>query len=200
MKLKHILISTVAASVVLLAGCSIQTADTNSVSKANSTNENVTVEVVANTNGMVSNKNTNDTTVNGDIDISDWLTYTNKEYGFSFRYPRSAKVNQLDTNHWSIEESGRLTVSIAVNDQDYQTAVNEKPVQASITEQKELTINGQTATLQIGMAADLGNDSNPEYPFTIFIIPLNNKTLNLSIDSQDKQSQSYLEEIITTLR
>jgi len=130
MKLKHILISTVAASVVLLAGCSIQTADTNSVSKANSTNENVTVEVVANTNGTVSNKNTNDTTVNGDIDISDWLTYTNEEYGFGFRYPKDWLLNDngssisLRTDEVkNIAYTNAMTISI-INKQ-YETIKNE---------------------------------------------------------------------------
>jgi hypothetical protein len=145
------------------------------------------------------NENTN-TEQGSEVDTSDWLTYTSEEYGFSFRYPSSATVNHLDINHWSIEGDNQLTVLVAVNDQDYQTAVNEKPVEASITEQRELIINGLTATLQIGMGADLGNDSNTKYPFTIYILPFNNKTLNFSIDSQNKQSQVYLEQIISTLR
>lgn len=49
------------------------------------------------TNANVSNDNTNSNTT--ETDESDWLTYTNDDYGFSFQYPSNwgaVQVNKLD--------------------------------------------------------------------------------------------------------
>jgi uncharacterized lipoprotein YajG len=84
---KTILISTLATSLLVLAGCTTQTTtNTNAVSNANATvdtnttNDNANV-VVANSNG-----NTNADQVS-EVDTSDWLTYENEEYGFTVQYP-----------------------------------------------------------------------------------------------------------------
>lgn len=92
---KTILISTLAASLVLLAGCTAQTAtNTNTVSNSNEVDQNTNAEVVANTNETVTNENTN-TEQGSEVDTSDWLTYTNDEYGFSFRYPKELFANHV---------------------------------------------------------------------------------------------------------
>ena len=93
---KTILISTLASSLLVLAGCTTQTttntnvvSNTNTTVNANTSNDNTNV-VVANSNentNEVVNENTN-SGQGGEVDTSDWLTYTNDEYGFSFKYPK----------------------------------------------------------------------------------------------------------------
>ena len=88
---KKLPLSTLAAGLMLLAGCT-----TNSTTNANvveNTNTNTAVTTNANeandnTNVAVVDSNENTNTEQGsEVDTSGWLTYTNEEYGFSFRYP-----------------------------------------------------------------------------------------------------------------
>ena len=112
---KYIVISTIIASVVLLAGCSIQTA----------TSSDTAIEVSTNTNETVVNDNTNTTSSSGgnaeqvsEVDLSsgalaqedtsDWLTYTNEEYGFSFRYPEDWIINDYTEQSLLINESNQV--------------------------------------------------------------------------------------------
>jgi uncharacterized protein YcfL len=78
-----ILITTLATSLLVLAGCTTQTA-----TNTNTANDNTNVVVTnsnENTNEVV-NENTN-TEQGSEVDTSGWLTYTNEEYEFSFKYP-----------------------------------------------------------------------------------------------------------------
>jgi hypothetical protein len=77
---KILSLSTITASLVFITGCTtVQTAtNTNEVSNTNTN--------TVNTNATVANENTN-TEQGSEVDTSDWLTYTNEEYGFSFKYP-----------------------------------------------------------------------------------------------------------------
>lgn len=87
---KTILISTLATSLLVLAGCTTQTTTDTNVTDTNTT---VNTNAIANTN--TTNDDTNDVVANEntnveqgtEVDTSDWLTYTNDEYGFSFKYP-----------------------------------------------------------------------------------------------------------------
>jgi hypothetical protein len=79
------------------AGCTTQTTTNSTVSGDLVTNTNTVSD--DNTNIIVDSANTNETVevdntnVNTNtesdeaVDTSDWLTYTNEEYGFSFKYP-----------------------------------------------------------------------------------------------------------------
>lgn len=69
----------IVGSMALLGGACYKTIDT----------KNTNVEV--NTN--VSNVNTSANTNSSTVDTSDWSTYTNEEYGFSFRYPSEYTVS-----------------------------------------------------------------------------------------------------------
>lgn len=114
---KYLLIPTMATSLLVLAGCTAQTStNTNLVANTNTTNDNANVEVVTNTNETVDNENTNNINESGEVDLSTgafaevdtsdpalnevegWLTYTNEEYGFSFRYPKSWSVGTNGNN------------------------------------------------------------------------------------------------------
>lgn len=86
MHLQKILsLSTVAASLVLITGCTtVQTStNTNTVSNTNA----------ANTNEVVVDENTN-AEQGSKVDTSDWLTYTNDEYGFSLLYPSNYSFSE----------------------------------------------------------------------------------------------------------
>lgn len=89
---KNSLLFTLATSLLVLAGCTQTTTNTNTVSNAN---ENTNTEVVVNTND---NSNTVDEggEVETNIDTSDWLTYTNEEHGFSFKYPKEWLIDVID--------------------------------------------------------------------------------------------------------
>lgn len=84
---KYLFISTITASLLVLAGCSAQTA-------TNTINENANIEVVTNTNETVSNENTN-AEQGSEVDTTNWLTYENEEYGFSFKYPKEWTLEVL---------------------------------------------------------------------------------------------------------
>lgn len=97
--------STLAISLLLVVGCSTQTAtNMNAVTNTNTVNTNVTVSTNEDTNTVVSNQNTN-VEQGSEINTSDWQTYTNEEYGFSFKYPKD----------WTLKESA---TSVALNSPD----------------------------------------------------------------------------------
>ena len=103
--LKILSLPTITASLVLLAGCSTQTAtNTESASggNANVANDNATVEVVADTNETVVNDNANtnaNTEQASDVDISYWQTYRSDELVLSFSYPKpDGRVEYFTSN------------------------------------------------------------------------------------------------------
>lgn len=93
-KSKTILISTLVTSFLVLAGCSTQTAtNTNAVTNTNTVNTNVAVKTNEDTNSVVSNQNAN-VEQGSEADTSDWLTYTNDEYGFTLLYPSNYSFSE----------------------------------------------------------------------------------------------------------
>lgn len=82
----------VGSSVALLGAACWKGAGTNGNAGAGNGNAEVNVNVAANT--------TTNTNSASEIDTSDWLTYMNEEYGFSFRYP----------GEWKIVVSGKTPV------------------------------------------------------------------------------------------
>ena len=99
---KTIFISTLTISLLVLAGCTTQTAtntnvvnNTNTTVNTNTANDNTNIVVTnsnENTNEVV-NENTN-SDQGSEVDTSDWLTYTNDEYGFSFKYPKDWQISK----------------------------------------------------------------------------------------------------------
>lgn len=76
---------------VLLLGASCTQPTTNTDTVSN-TNENTNTEVVVNTNA--------------ELDTSDWLTYTNEEYGFSVKYPSNwIYFNKIDEEGYAIYDA-----------------------------------------------------------------------------------------------
>jgi hypothetical protein len=99
---KTILISTLATSLLVLAGCTTQTTtNTNVVTNANTTNTNVVVDTNENTNVTVANENTN-TEQGSDTNTRQWRKFTFDELGFSILLPFEA--NNIDTNYTECDE------------------------------------------------------------------------------------------------
>lgn len=100
--MKKIITSLTLSSLVVLAGCTTtQTATTNNtnVGIAEEVNTNKVAEVketTENTNeatDVVENTITSETAE--EVDTSDWLTFENEEYGFSFKYPGDWEVLEV---------------------------------------------------------------------------------------------------------
>lgn len=86
--------NTVAGNGNAVANENVNTVEVNANTINTNTNEDTNVGVNANV-GANTNTNTDST---GEVDTSDWLTYTNEEYGFSFRYPEDWAVTVNDAN------------------------------------------------------------------------------------------------------
>lgn len=85
----------------------------------------VAVNSNAGANSSISNRNEN--TNSSEIDTSDWLTYTNEEYGFSFRYPMDWNLAETTsgislTSPELVNNTYRnsMTLSVTQNDFDSQ--------------------------------------------------------------------------------
>lgn len=113
----------IAASLFLLAGAGCTQPATTSLDtdNANETVVNTTVTntneaVVENTNAVLENTNTAISNTNDSgaetIDTSDWLTYTNDEYGFSLRYPNVLHV----TDKTSIQSGGSYKLFLTLSE------------------------------------------------------------------------------------
>ncbi|MBI2415336.1 MAG: hypothetical protein HYV33_01600 [Candidatus Kerfeldbacteria bacterium] len=91
---KTMIISTLTASLLVLAGagCTQPTTNENNISNANAvvvenTNDNTNTE-------QGSEVDTSDGVLRSPEGEADWLIYTNEEYGFSFRYPNNLKLTE----------------------------------------------------------------------------------------------------------
>lgn len=109
---KSIFIPVFVASLFVLAGCTAEPTTNTNVTVNTNTVTNTNTDVVAssndNTNEVVINENTNTEQVN-EVDTSDWLTYTNEEYGFSFRYPSDWKVEENLQKCWILTSQQTIT-------------------------------------------------------------------------------------------
>lgn len=114
--MKKILTLLTITSFAILIGCASDPASVNSnagITETQKQNENAEV-VVANDNANLnSNTNANENTnavgtalelsediTDTEIDTSDWETYTNEEYGFSFKYPSEWEVKENNQKCW----------------------------------------------------------------------------------------------------
>lgn len=108
---------------IIFSGCKKNSTNTNTAEANNNTNQVVSAVNASNTNGTnntnTQNSNTNlnnseqnenvnqvnNENINNDataIDTSDWQTYANEEYGFSFKYPKEYIISVNDANTVSI--------------------------------------------------------------------------------------------------
>ncbi|MBI2415965.1 MAG: hypothetical protein HYV33_04900 [Candidatus Kerfeldbacteria bacterium] len=97
---KTIVISTLlVTSITVLAGCTtFQTANTNTA----------TTTVVVNTNETANTEqgsavDTSDGVLRSPEGEADWLTYTNEEYGFSFKYPEEWEINDYSSTNLFVD-------------------------------------------------------------------------------------------------
>lgn len=91
-KIHTISISALVAGLFLFAGCSSTPASTN-------TNTNESANDNTNNNVNVVLKENKNITTESELNTSDWQTYTNDEYGFSFQYPEEWDVTGNSSRH-----------------------------------------------------------------------------------------------------
>ncbi len=88
----------------------------NTNSTIQNSNQNSKAEVntnTADTNTVITNISNQTTNSSDQIDTSDWLTYTNEEYGFSFKYPNSLEISS------DLNETGYLfALNVANKEKD----------------------------------------------------------------------------------
>lgn len=114
---KQLYIFGAAMVMISFAGCAAtqtaittnETVNTNGDAVAVNADLNTNAEQGDDTNANAATENGNvnadttdvtvDTTGDTTVDSSDWLTYTNEEYGFSFRYPTDWTINGNNSNH-----------------------------------------------------------------------------------------------------
>jgi hypothetical protein len=117
-KLHKTVLITASLLLVVGAGCTQATTTTTVPANTNSTavvvantnteqgDDTVNTDTVVDdvdTNETVEVDNTNtDTESDETVDTSDWLSYTNEEFGFSFRYPNVWEVGGNNANHISV--------------------------------------------------------------------------------------------------
>ncbi|MBI2415469.1 MAG: hypothetical protein HYV33_02265 [Candidatus Kerfeldbacteria bacterium] len=116
---KPIMISTLAASLLLLvgAGCTQPTTNEN---KTNASNVNAVV--VDNTNETANTEqgsevDTSDGVLRSPEGEADWLTYTNEDYGFEFRYPKEWEIIENE-NYIGVYDAQSYKFAIKPNTTD----------------------------------------------------------------------------------
>ena len=206
---KPILISTLAASLLVLAGCTTQTA-----TNANTANQNTNTEVVVNTNEAVSNENTNteqgsevdlSAEASAEVDTSDWLTYTNEEYGFSFKYPPQWSLEVLSSTEIYLTSTSQDTIKFYI--QSYQDAPEKEGeayalllTKTELVALKQDIINNADAIVNgIPISVSIGYDvpGADFYKLAEFFINNDNLQLSLPIHAENVEypEQAYNDEV-----
>jgi len=199
--------------VFLGAGCGTQSSDSS-----DSVNSDV---ALANTNDMANNgeligDDTNAANAEASsVDTSDWNTYTNEEYGFSFQYPNGTKLDE--TNNYDYAPNLSFIKDINLNS-TAQNAYKSTAVDFAITdldlenlskkiEQSDVTPDGYSlakvgSTQEVVLnqvAAHQGSHATAiGVPVDFFYVPLkNNFALFIYYHKSDKNAVG--EHIINTL-
>ena len=94
-------------TLLVITGCT-QTQTVSNTNDSTTTNSPVN----ENSNTVVTNTNT----IESDVDTSAWLTYTNEDYGFSFRYPEEWGKTVVTTREPDEYHTGSITQIIFDND------------------------------------------------------------------------------------
>ncbi|MFA6474793.1 MAG: hypothetical protein WCV88_01165 [Patescibacteria group bacterium] len=201
-KTKLSLLTTLVACTLLLAGSSCTTTqktniNTNAVTvNTNTTNDNTNVVVTDsndNINGVVTNENTNTEQVS-EVDTSDWLTYTNDEYGFSFKYPVGINVTVQETDLVSKILPGKKVsvVQVAKEGEILLTIFPERNIDHGVPglEQKMVIIGGKSGT-------ELFSDISSEYWVNNY--PLVDAHFTILSNNTKQEDKKQVELIISTI-
>ncbi|MFA5135373.1 MAG: PsbP-related protein, partial [Patescibacteria group bacterium] len=166
------------------------TNSSNAVTVTNTmANENVNGAANANTASNINTApNTNEATnTNTKVDTSDWLTYENKEHGYSISYPANwNQYQRLGDDIVFAEESGKYPeISIESMSKESTTFELQKGVIAKYVLdqkiQKELSIAGRTAYLVSGISSTSTQMVNKaSWPLTTVIVDYNDYIIQLS--------------------
>lgn len=171
------------------------------------TNTNVgTGNAVANTNTAAGNENTEvnvnvsantntNTNSAGEIDTSDWLTYTNEEYGLTFQYPTNWNVKQ----EWLEKGSEGEKYNIFLQNQAKESILfflTTKDFASEEGEGNDLYVIGEPLTSKIedlkkrGLPIYASYKKQPELKTTYYIVTTYTETslsLLTLLENQEKQ-------------
>ncbi len=197
--MKYILQILTISSLIVLAGCASDPASVNTNSgntEVQKQNENTEV-VVANTNDNTNvntnvvgtalelSENTADTEVDlssealAQEDTSDWLTYTNEEYGFSFKYPE--EWGNAEEEKGAVRGSGSKSYITFSNDINKGIDNTENLPQINITSSDYSEIHEGDVPAPINMN---------EIDLTLNEIDLEKYFLNASVNNADVEKYS----------
>ncbi|OGY78373.1 MAG: hypothetical protein A3B74_01280 [Candidatus Kerfeldbacteria bacterium RIFCSPHIGHO2_02_FULL_42_14] len=189
-------------TLLVITGCT-QTQTVSNTNDSTTTNSPVN----ENSNTPVTN------TIESDVNTSDWLTYTNEEYGFSFRYPSTSKlvdnqeqdystikfIQDTTVDSTAVADYKSVTVHFAITDLAF-TTLTEKIEQsdssngvtlAKVGPIQTTTLNGISVykglhTTAIGIATDF------------YYVPLKNNKAIFIFHNGDKNHLN--EDVINTLK
>lgn len=186
------------SSLVLLGGACYKAADTNvnvagnanvvelNTNFAINTNVEVNSNVEVNTNS-VSNTNSVVNTNISTVDNSDWLTYTNEEYGFSFRYPKEWILTERNTILEGPDKYLNIGVSTGGHYPSLGIATTQRPIEEIVQEVYEFdaelspVVSDEMITInntEVRRIVKKGID----FPVTTYLLSLQNKVV-LMFDS-----------------
>ena len=145
-------------TLLVITGCT-QTQTVSNTNDSTTTNSPVN----ENSNTPVTN------TIESDVNTSDWLTYTNEDYGFSFRYPREWHVS--DKTSIQIPGQYRLVLSVGKsydpNDYEFGLYVERlnltdkyEQIKTSINNESNKVILSETSDSSISKTIKVKNISN----------------------------------------
>lgn len=183
-------------TITLGVGC-IQTepvtTNNNSSSAANThiTNINLTNTAVAQNN---TNNNINQESDNT-VDISDWQTYTNEEYGFSFKYPRDWKVNieETQSKSWILPDGNIYVIQLLLHDKIKLVILPEGQFDHDLEQDMKeigLTVDNKSVTLAY-------SDSYQVYAFNGY--PQKDSEFRTESHANDLKDQTVIEAIVMSI-
>lgn len=201
---KLILLPTLILTLTLVTvGC--DKTDTNTNTNQNTVDENTnTTEENVNTNSSAEVDSS--TEVSTEVDTSDWVSYENEEYGFSFEYPEDSGLEIL-TEGRPANDPGDIILTI-----DDQCVVNIfKPSDKGVEDVREAINSGKYDNLDVVESIDINDIKGIKYLGTvnpygeegyIFSLIINDKkvTYLLRYGNDDESCLSTSEEIIESLK
>ncbi len=187
---KILQLTTIITGLLLIgAGCALWNTTVENTNTPEG-NTNATVEN-ANTQGQ---GNTNET---NEVDTNDWLTYTNEEHGFSFKYPQSMIADQsyiLTSNlntfntytliQLSIQSKYSNPVfSISVAQSDLNTTIDQIMVPDVASSKKKST------TSLAGKEFEKIEITGPEGGTSVYLYQVDDKTILISVPDMSNYLQ-----------
>ncbi|MBI2415180.1 MAG: hypothetical protein HYV33_00775 [Candidatus Kerfeldbacteria bacterium] len=138
-------------------------------------------KATTNTNVAVVNINEvfEDVETTNEVDTSDWLTYTNEEYGFRFKYPREWSIQERKNyiNIFSAKQSELLKNDPQTSAQIYISVLNDpnpEPIQELYKNEKDFKLIQSDSAVMIISYEDFNEYANSSSIYYYFQNKQNN--------------------------